>query len=74
MGEAMNEHLAVFRNEEGMQTAFDKIKDLQQRYRSVPVKNSGRIFNTSLIFALELGFMLDCGESIVSGALQRKES
>jgi len=74
MGEVMNEHLAVFRNEEGMQTALDKIKDLQHRYRSVPVKNSGRIFNTSLIFALELGFMLDCGESIVSGALQRKES
>jgi succinate dehydrogenase / fumarate reductase flavoprotein subunit len=74
MGEAMNEHLAVFRNEEGMQTAFEKIKELQQRYGSVSVKNSGKIYNTSLIFALELGFMLDCAESIVSGAIQRKES
>ena len=74
MGEVMNEHLAVFRNEEGMRVAFDKIKDLQRRYASVSVKNSGRIYNTSLIFALELGFMLDCAESIVSGALQRKES
>jgi len=74
MGEVMNENLAVFRDEAGMKVAFEKIKDLQQRYRSVPVKNSGKIFNTSLIFALELGFMLDCAESIVTGALQRKES
>jgi len=51
-----------------------KIKELQQRYGSVSVKNSGKIYNTSLIFALELGFMLDCAESIVSGAIQRKES
>ena len=40
----------------------------------VPVEDKGRIFNTDLIFALELGFMLDCAEAIGVSALERKDS
>ena len=40
----------------------------------MPVHNKGRVFNTDLIFALELGYMLDCADSIAAGALERKES
>ena len=32
------------------------------------------MFNTDLIFTLELGFMLDCAESIILGGIERKES
>ena len=35
---------------------------------------SGHVFNTGVIAALELGFMLDCAETIITGALTRKES
>ena len=70
----MNEHAAVFRTTEGLQVAQEKIALLKERYKSVPVQDKGSIFNTNLIFALELGFMLDCAETIVIGAKERKES
>ena len=40
----------------------------------MPVEDKGRIFNTDLIFTLELGMMLDCAEAIVVSALDRKDS
>ena len=74
MGVTMNEHAAVFRTTEGLQVAQEKIALLKERYKSVPVQDKGSIFNTNLIFALELGVMLDCAETIVIGAKERKES
>ncbi|MBI4298220.1 MAG: FAD-binding protein [Chloroflexi bacterium] len=74
MGKAMDQHLGVFRNSEGMETALNQIEQLKERYRKVPVQDKGKVFNTDLIFALELGFMLDCAEAIVVSALERKES
>ena len=38
------------------------------------MQDKGSIFNTNLIFTLELGFMLDCAETIAISALERKES
>ena len=74
MGTVMNEYLGVFREEQGMKKALATVRELKQRYQSVPVEDKGRIFNTDLVFALELGFMLDCAESVAVGAIERKES
>ena len=74
LGETMNTHLAVYRNEEGMRSAFEKLNELRARYDKVVVHDKGKVFNTNLIFTLELGFMLDCAEAIILGALERKES
>ena len=74
LGETMNAHLAVFRDEDGMRSAFEKLSDLRARYDKVVVHDKGKVFNTNLIFTLELGFMLDCAEAIILGALERKES
>ena len=74
MGEAMNEHLAVFRDEEGMGSALTTIAALKERYSQVSVSDKGKTFNTNLIFTLELGYMLECAETIVLSALDRKES
>ena len=74
MGVTMNEHVAVFRTDDGMQTARKKLQELQDRYNRVPVQDKGSVFNTNLIFTLELGFMLDCAETIAVSALERKES
>ena len=74
MGTAMNQHLGVFRDEEGMKEGLNTIGELKERYSKVPVEDKGRIFNTDLVFALELGFMLDCAEPIVVSALERKDS
>ncbi len=74
MGVTMHKHLGVFREQEGMETAQQTIANLQERWGSITVKDKGQVFNTGLIQALELGFMLDCAETIVMGGLTRKES
>ncbi|MDE2860817.1 MAG: FAD-binding protein [Chloroflexota bacterium] len=74
LGTTMNDYVAVFRTVEGMQTALEKIRGLNERYGTVPVQDKGKVFNTNLIATLELGFMLECAETIVVSALERKES
>ena len=74
LGQTMDQHLAVFRDREGMETALAKIRELKERFTRVFVADKGKTFNTNLIFTLELGFMLDCAETIALSALERKES
>ena len=74
MGQTMNAHLAVYRDQQGMETALAKVRELRERYNSVYVPDKGKTFNTNLMFTLELSLMLDCAESIALGALERKES
>jgi succinate dehydrogenase / fumarate reductase flavoprotein subunit len=74
MGESMNRNLAVFREQRGIEETIHELQELKARYSRVPVHNKGKVFNTDLIFALELGFMLDCAETIAISALERKES
>ncbi len=74
MGETMNDHLAVYRNQAGMETALGTIRQLRERYQSVYVPDKGKTWNTNLVFTLELGFMLDCAETITLSAIERTES
>jgi len=74
MGEAMNNHLAVYRDQKGIEEALSKLLELKERYMSVVVDDKGKTFNTNLVFTLELGFMLDCAETIAVSAMERKES
>ncbi len=74
MGGTMNEHLAVYRHQDGMETALDTVRQLRERYRSVYVPDKGKTWNTNLVFTLELGFMLDCAEAVTLAAIERKES
>ncbi len=74
MGTTMNDHLAVYRNQAGMESALGTIRQLRERYQSVYVPDKGKTWNTNLVFTLELGFMLDCAEAITLSAIERKES
>ena len=74
LGQTMNKHLAVYRDQKGMEQAKSDLAELKNRYSSVIVQDKNKIFNTNLIFTLELGFMLDCAETTIIGALERKES
>jgi succinate dehydrogenase flavoprotein subunit len=74
MGTTMNRHVSVFREEEGMETALHHITQLKARWPDLTIQDKGQVFNTGLIAALELGFMLDCAEAIIVGALTRQES
>ncbi|MEO7022013.1 MAG: succinate dehydrogenase flavoprotein subunit [Ktedonobacteraceae bacterium] len=70
----MMDKVFVEREEKGMLQALDTIADLQEAYQNVEMQDKGKTFNTELVEALELGFLLDCAEATVHGALARKES
>ena len=74
MGATMDQHLAVYRDQQGMESALAEIRGIKERFTSVSVQDKGKTFNTNLIFTLELGFMLDCAETIALSGLERKES
>jgi succinate dehydrogenase / fumarate reductase flavoprotein subunit len=72
--QTMDANAQVFRTAESLRQAFQDIQVLQERYTRVSVQDKGRAFNTDLIEALELGFLLDIAETVVVGALNRRES
>ncbi len=74
LGTEMDRYMGVYRDEEGMQTLLKSLEGFKKRYEKATLQDKGRVFNTDLIFTLELGFMLDCAESIVLSGLDRKES
>ena len=74
MGTAMKEHFGVFRDENGMREGIEKIESVKKRAEDVYVADKGSTFNTNLLFTLELGFMLECAESIAVSAATRTES
>ena len=74
MQETMDMNAQVYRNEETLTQALTDIKALQARYRNVGIQDKGRRYNTDLLEAIELGFLLDLAETLVVGALARKES
>ena len=74
MGEAMASGLGVFRDTRSIETAKQKILNLIDRYENTSIDNKGKIFNTDLIFNLELKYMLDVALTMCIGAENRKES
>jgi succinate dehydrogenase / fumarate reductase flavoprotein subunit len=72
--ETMDRNAQVFRTEGSLKQALSDIEALQERYLNVSVQDKGKRFNTDLLEAVELGFLLDLAEVIVIGALERKES
>lgn len=74
MGTAMNDGVAVYRDEESMSGALKKVRELKEQFPNVSLQNKGRVFNTDLLSFYELENMLDVAEVIALSALNRKES
>ena len=70
----MDEHVAVFRDEAGLQQALEVVQRLKEEAKNVWVDDKGTVFNQDVLGALELDFMIDNAEAIVLGAIERKES
>jgi len=64
----------IERNEKGLRQALETVNALQDAYKNVQIQDKGKTFNTELIETIELGFLLDCAETTVQGALVRTES
>jgi succinate dehydrogenase / fumarate reductase flavoprotein subunit len=74
LGETMNRHAAVFRDEAGLQGALETIDRLKEETEKAWIDDHGTVFNQDVLGALELGYMVDCAEATLVGALERKES
>jgi succinate dehydrogenase / fumarate reductase flavoprotein subunit len=74
MKKVMFEEVGIYRNEKGMKLALEKIAEWKERYKHIKVRDTGRIFNTELLNAWELGNMLDVAEVVAESALNRQES
>ncbi len=74
MQKVMEEHVGIYRDKSNLKQACSLIGDLKQRMKNVVVDDKDRVYNTDLVSALELDFMLDVAETIAYAALARNES
>jgi succinate dehydrogenase / fumarate reductase flavoprotein subunit len=74
LGQTMDGHVAVFREAEGLNTALETVKRLQEEAERCYIDDKGSIFNQDVLGAIELGYMLDCAEATCVGAIHRTES
>ena len=72
--DTMQDHASVFRTEAFLRKQVDILSDLQERFKGVGVEDEGHQFNTELLEAIELGYLLDNAEQLVHAALNRTES
>jgi succinate dehydrogenase / fumarate reductase, flavoprotein subunit len=70
----MDQKVGLYRSDAGLKEALDDLHGYRKRYENVAVGDKGRVFNQALTFVLELGYLLDCGETIIRDAIVRKES
>ncbi|WP_237358274.1 succinate dehydrogenase flavoprotein subunit [Rathayibacter tritici] len=70
----MDKNAQVFRTDESLESVTDTIQRLRDRFRNISVQDKGKRFNTDLLEAVELGFLLDLAEVVVYSARNRKES
>ena len=74
MQKAIENGAGIYRTGTSLGDAAARLRQLQQRYTNTALDDRGLTFNTELIAAMELGFMLDVAEAIVRCALHRTES
>ena len=72
--DTMDKNAQVYRTEDSLNEALDKIAELRTRYQNIQVQDRGKRFNTDLLEAIELGFLFDLSEVLVMTARERRES
>ncbi len=74
LGSVMMDGVGVYRDASTLGAALPQVRELRERYGRVKVDDKGSVFNTDLLEAREVGYLLDCAETTVVAALARKES
>ena len=72
--EQMFELAGVVRVEEGLRKVQELLGGLRERYGRAVVQDKGRVYNTDVMEAWELGALLDCADTLAAAALARDES
>jgi succinate dehydrogenase / fumarate reductase flavoprotein subunit len=74
MQDIMMDNVSVYRDEPMLLEAERVIREIRSSYSNIAIMDKGSVYNTEILEALELGNMLDLAETIVHGAIARKES
>jgi succinate dehydrogenase flavoprotein subunit len=74
MQKAMEEGAGIYRDEQNMQKACNTLRALRERFKNIIMEDRDSTFNTEVMNALELDYMLDVAETVANSALRRKES
>lgn len=74
MGQSMEAGCGIYRQEDLMQQTLEKLAELKVRYKNISIKDKGHVFNTDLLYAIEVGYGLDVAEAMVHSAINRRES
>ena len=71
---AMESGAGIYRTGDSLKDSCAKIEELQARAARLNVVDASKTFNTQIINAMELEYMLDVAEAIAHSALTRTES
>ncbi len=74
MQDSMDLNAQVYRTEQSLKQAEEDIVALKARYANISIGDKGKRYNSDLLEAIELGFLLDLAEVLVIGARARNES
>ncbi|MDQ4129991.1 MAG: FAD-binding protein, partial [Actinomycetota bacterium] len=74
LGWTMDRYAAVYRDEDGLRTAYDVVRRLKEEAKTTATDDKGTVFNQDVLAAIELDFMLDNAECVLVSALERTES
>jgi fumarate reductase flavoprotein subunit len=74
MQREMDANAGVFRTRDGLSKLVRHLGTLRDRFETIKIEDSSRTFNTELLSALELDFMLEVAGTIAYSALAREES
>jgi succinate dehydrogenase / fumarate reductase flavoprotein subunit len=74
LADRMTELCGVYRTQQSLEEMIHCLRELKTRYKNVAIDDHGTVFNTDLLEAREVGYLLDCAEATVAAALARTES
>jgi succinate dehydrogenase / fumarate reductase flavoprotein subunit len=72
--QSMDDNCSVYRTEDTLRAQTAKIAELQERFQRAGIQDKSKAYNTDLLEAVELGFLLDIAQVMVAGARARQES
>lgn len=74
MHQTMEAGAGIYRSEDSLKKSQEIIRKLQEQMNNISIQDNSYTFNTELVLAFELSYMLDVAEAIIQSALKRTES
>jgi fumarate reductase flavoprotein subunit len=74
MQKTLEQSAGIYRTGTSLRQGVDEMSRLRERSADLVIEDHSRTFNTERVAALELFFMLDVAQAIVSAAVRREES